>query len=224
MSQTETASDLDTLTAGWVALFRDQRDIFEVVSALFQQTDAGARPALIAPLAKHLGREVDELRALVDRANAGLPALTTWHTEDAVWLDLASDQPRFDYQIGDRRIGVAGCAPDIFWTAQEIDQPMSVEATCPVTGTPITVHFTPEGVSDVHPPDTVVAVVDLTTTPEAATLADAARVDADVCTQQTFFANADAAQPWLEKHPGGRVIAVAEFDRWIRDLRAQANT
>lgn len=224
MSQADTTSDLDELTAGWVAFFHEQRDIFDVVSAIFKLTDVGAYPVPIGPLAGLLRRDVDDLRALVDRANDGLPALTTWHSEDAVWLDLASDQPRFDYQIGDRHIGVAGCAPDIFWTAQEINQPMSVAATCPVTGNRITVQFTPDGVQEVQPADTVVAVVDLTSVPDAAKLADAARVDADVCTQQTFFANADAARSWLHAHPGGRVIAVADFDRWIRDVRAQANT
>jgi hypothetical protein len=48
---------------------------------------------------------------------------------------------------------------------------------------------------------------------------EVARVDADVCTQQTFFANAEVATPWLERHPGGRVMPVADFDAWWRRLR-----
>lgn len=96
---------------------------------------------------------------------------------------------------------------------------MRVEAACPVTGTAIIVEFGPDGVRDVQPADTVVAAVHLGTVAEAAELTDAARVDADVCTQQTFFANAEVAAPWLERHPGGRVLSVADFDAWWRRLR-----
>lgn len=97
---------------------------------------------------------------------------------------------------------------------------MIAEATCPVTGSTISLEFTPSGIRDVHPTSAVVAAVHLGTVPEAETLTDATRVDADVCTQQSFFADEVAAQSWLERHPGGRVFPVTEFDTWFREISA----
>lgn len=210
-------------TASWREMFRRERGMFDAIAAVIRLTDGGAHPVGIAEVSTAVDQPVDQVRRLVERADAGLPSLRTGHTGDRVWLDFATTQtPRFWYQIGDRRIGVGGCGPDIFEVARALNQPMRVEAACPVTGTTISVSFGPDSVYDVRPADTVVAVIHLGTVPEAAELADAARVDADVCTQQTFFANAEVAAPWLERHPGGRVIPVAEFDQWWRRLRASA--
>jgi alkylmercury lyase len=214
----QSADDLD---ATWQQMLVRQRDMLDVVAAVVRLTAGGAQPVEIARLAAAVGRPVDQVRRLVDEADAGLPSLSTGHTSDEVWLDFATtDTPRFWYEIGDRRIGVGGCGPDIFEVAQALEEPMRVETSCPVTGAAISVELTPDGVQAVYPSDTVVAVLDLGTVAEAAKLADAARVDAEVCTQQTFFANPDAAQGWLDQHPGGRVVPVAAFDQWWRNLRS----
>ncbi len=44
---------------------------------------------------------------------------------------------------------------------------------------------------------------------------------AEVCTHQPFYASAEAAQPWLDAHPGGRVVTVDEmFERsWLAYYR-----
>lgn len=212
------AGDFD---AAWRQMLVRQRDMLDVVAAVVRLTAGGAHPVKIARLAAAVGRPVDQVRWLVDQADAGLPSLRTGHTSDEAWLDFATtDTPRFWYEIGDRRIGVGGCGPDIFEVAHALDGPMRVETSCPATGVSISVELTPEGVRAVHPPDAVVAVLDLGTVAEAARLTDAARVDAEVCTQQTFFANPDVAKGWLDRHPGGRVIPVAAFDQWWRHLRS----
>jgi hypothetical protein len=84
--------------------------------------------------------------------------LSTGHTSDEVWLDFATTEtPRFWYEIGDRRIGVGGCVPDIFEIARALEGPMRVETSCPVTSAAISVELTPDGVrpgrrGGVHPP------------------------------------------------------------------------
>ncbi|MGH9212391.1 MAG: organomercurial lyase [Acidimicrobiales bacterium] len=212
--------DTDEFDAAWQQMLARQRDMLDVVAAVVRLTAGGAHPVKVARLAAAVGRPVDQVRQLVDQADAGLPSLSTGHTSDEVWLDFAtSGTPRFRYEIGDRRIGVGGCGPDIFEVAQALEQPMRVDTSCPITGTAISVELTPDGVGAVHPSDAVVAVLDLNTVAETAQLTDAARVDAEVCTQQTFFANPDVAQGWLDRHPGGRVIPVAAFDQWWRHLR-----
>jgi alkylmercury lyase len=221
-ARTMSDRDADGFDAGWQEMLVRQRDMFDVVAAVVRLTAGGAHSVKIDGVAAAVGRPVDEVRWLVDQADVGLPSLRTGHTGDEVWLDFAtSEMPRFWYEIGDRRIGAGGCGPDIFEVAHALEQPMRVETSCPVTGTSISVQFNPDGVQAVDPPDAVVAVVDLRTVAEAALLTDAARVDAEVCTQQTFFASAAAARGWLDRHPGGRVIPVAAFDRWWRQLRSR---
>lgn len=222
-SVTGSVTGSDDFDAAWREVFQRQSDMNEVITAVIRLTEGGARPVEIARLAAAVDRPVDQVRCLVDQADAGLPSLRAGYTENHVWLDFATTgTPRFWYQIGDRRIGVAGCGPDIFWTAQALEVPMRAEAICPVTGTTIRVDFAPDGVRGVQPIDAVVAAIHPGTVPEAAQLTDRVRVDADVCTQQTFFANGAAAQPWLERHPGGRVLPVTEFDRWFRHISATA--
>lgn len=217
-------SDGRTFDASWREMLLRQGDLLDVVAAVIRLTGGGAHPVRIGALSAAVDRPVDEIRRLVEQADAGLRSLRTGHDGDRVWLDLASaDRARFWYEIGDRRIGVGGCGPDIFEVARALDGPMRVAATCPITGAAVSLDFARHGVRTVRPADTVVAAVHLGTVAEAAVLADAARVDADVCTQQTFFANRQVARAWLDRHPGGRVFAVADFDEWWRHLRRGAS-
>lgn len=213
----------DDFEAAWRTFFQRQRDKLDIVKVTIRLTDGGARPVPAALLATKLGQPVDRIRQLVEQADAGMPSLHIWHDGEQVWLDFATKgTPRFWYHIGDRRIGVGGCAPDIFGVARALTVPMRAEATCPVTGIAIAVDFTPQGVRAVDPSTAVVAVMDLNSVPEAAHLTDSARVDADVCTQQVFFANAEAAGSWLERHPRGRVMLVPDYARWSQRLRTGA--
>ena len=81
--------------------------------------------------------------------------------------------------------------------ALALGRPVHAEATCPATGTSITVDITPEGVERIDPLTAVVAVVDL----DADLTLGLDRIDADVCAQQPFFASAQAASRWLADHP-----------------------
>src|SRR5262249_35139631 len=128
-------------------------------------------------------------------------------------------------RIGDRRFGVTGCGCDIFFYAPLVRPSLQVEETCPVTGTPIRLVFTPGRVERVEPGGAVVAMMGAQEctngVKEAAGDGDIEDVDADVCAQMPLFASAEAAQGWLGAHPGGRVFPVREmWDlRFLRDWR-----
>jgi alkylmercury lyase len=104
----------------------------------------------------------------------------------------------------------------MYLLALALGRPVHAEATCPATGTPITVDITPERVDRVDPATAVVAVVDLdvdlTLGPD--------RTDAEVCAQQPFFASPQAASRWLAEHPQGRLIPVRSFHDEARRLVA----
>ncbi|MGH8968227.1 MAG: organomercurial lyase, partial [Actinomycetes bacterium] len=113
-------------------------------------------------------------------------------------------------RIGDRDIGMGGCAPDLFGIAAVLDVPFQVEDTCAATGAPIRIDFVPGGVEHVDPPDTVVSVI----SPEEIRGSFAMppeEVNTVICSQMRFFASRRAARDWLVEHPGGRVLAVHEL-------------
>ncbi len=177
------------------------------------------------PLA-HLARYADGL----DAAQVGLAAEETERLLRATWrervelrggmvrLDATPAGPRrYQADAGGRPLGWGkGCSVDMYLLALALGRPVHAEATCPATGTPITVDITPERVERIDPPTAVVAVVDwdvdLTLGPD--------RTDAEVCAQQPFFASPQAASRWLAEHPQGRLIPVRSFHDEARRLVA----
>ena len=97
------------------------------------------------------------------------------------------------------------------WTALLADTPINAEATCPATGTPIRVDFTPDGVDRVEPASTVVALI----SPLAPQLQQLSReqAEADICAHQPFFASVEAAADWQVQHLGGHIFPVRSFSR-----------
>lgn len=67
------------------------------------------------------------------------------------------------------------------------------------------------------PSAAVVAVIDLSTV----RLGGREQVDALICSQQPFFASAEAASDWLAGHPGGRMVGVREYLEQARQVVVQ---
>jgi alkylmercury lyase len=103
---------------------------------------------------------------------------------------------------------------DMYLLALALGRPIHAEATCPVTGTPITGTLPSTGWSASIRPTAVVAVVNL----DAELTLGLDRIDADVCAQQPFFAPAHAASRWLADYPQGRLIVVQSFHAEARRL------
>ncbi|HKC18178.1 MAG TPA: organomercurial lyase [Candidatus Dormibacteraeota bacterium] len=72
--------------------------------------------------------------------------------------ELSLLAPRRQLQIGDRRFGVTGCAPDVFLYAPLVRPSLQVEESCPATATSMRLVFTPGGVEHVEPAGVVVPV------------------------------------------------------------------
>jgi pyruvate/2-oxoglutarate dehydrogenase complex dihydrolipoamide dehydrogenase (E3) component len=112
-------------------------------------------------------------------------------------------------------LDTGGCAVDLFWAVLATGASVHAESRCPATGTPIQVDLSPEGVELVEPVGTVVTVLN----PRAQVLQKMDTVEdanTNVCSQQSFFASAEAAASWLTTHPGGRIYPVAESFAWFR--------
>jgi alkylmercury lyase len=229
MSTTEHDSDVSLagFVAGWDARLRENEQL-PVGVALLVLTNFGERPVPSARLAEVLGRPVSESEARArGHCSTGAPV------EDPIALvqdglityinpERARSSPRRVLQIGDRRFGMTGCAPDVFLYAPLVRPSLQVEETCPATGTPIRLVFTPSGVDNVDPAGVVVPILPPQEFGRLKGFRSLRDIDASFCAQCPFYSSAQAAQGWLAAHPGGRVFPVRQawdlsFHRAWRD-------
>jgi len=93
------------------------------------------------------------------------------------------------------------CALDTLIFPAVIDRPAQVSSSCHTTSAPIYLEVDPHRVVHLDPASVVVSIL----TPDGAS-----PVRAAFCNQVHFFANPDAAAPWLHEHPEGSVLGVPE--------------
>jgi alkylmercury lyase len=199
----------------------DKQNAARVAWAAIKLSQVGQCPVSLDQLATQVGIEVPEIARLLR---------LTWRErvdlrDGMVRLDVTPAGPRrYRVHAGGRLLGAGrGCSVDMYLLALALGRPIHAEATCPATGTPISVDITPDRVERIDPPTAVVAVVNL----DADLTLGLDRTDADVCAQQPFFASAHAASQWLADHPQGRLIPVrsfhAEAHRLVDRLEATPN-
>jgi len=193
----------------------DKQNAARVAWATIKLSQVGQRPVSLDRLAAQVGLAVAEAVRLLH---------LTWQEridlrDGMIRLDATPAGPRrYQVHAGGRPVGSGkGCSVDMYLLALALGRPIHAEATCPATGTPITVDITPDRVERIDPPTAVVAVAsldaDLTLGPD--------RTDADICARQPFFASAQAAWRWLAAHPQGRLIPVRSFHAEARRLIAR---
>jgi len=201
LAKLDCASTSEPFTFGW---------------AVIGLTNFGERPLEITRLAEVLDMPVNQAEELMRRLG-GWPGTRVEDGLITVNPRRAKATPRRQLQIGDRRFGVTGCAPDIFLYAPLVRPSLQVEETCPVTGTPIRLVFTPSRVEHVEPAGAVLPLPGpqspLWSCAEAASNGeeiDADACDTNLCAQAPLFSSAEAAHGWLDTHPGGRVFPIRE--------------
>lgn len=203
--------------AGWDKMFANER--VTVAFAVVGLTNFGERPVQSTRLADVLERSVSEAETLARQW--GWPGTRVEDGFISVDPERATSATRRRLQIGDRRFGASGCAPDIFGYAPLVRPSIQVEETCPATGTPIRLVFTPNRVESVDPGGAVVPMPAAQMFSEFEASCDIEEVDANICVQAPLFSSAEAAQGWLAAHPGGRLFSIKEaWDlSFLRDWR-----
>jgi alkylmercury lyase len=229
MSTIEHGSDasLAGFLAGWDKRLQENEQL-PVGVAVLVLTNFGEKPVPSARLAEVLGRSVSEAEARAQgHCSTGAPAEDAIaRVEDGLITfinrERAQSAPRRQLQIGGRRFGMTGCAPDVFLYAPLVRPSLQVEETCPATGTLIRLMFTPSGVDSVDPAGAVVPILPPQEFDRLEGFRSLKDIDASLCAQCPFYSSAQAAQGWLAAHPGGRVFPVREawdlsFHRAWRD-------
>jgi alkylmercury lyase len=215
---TSSDRDTDAALADFLASWRqitagDAAGLHTASFALIGLTNFGERPVPSTRLAEVLDWPVSEAEALA-RRQWGWPGTRVEDGLITVNPECAPSAPRRHVQIGNRRFGVTGCAPDVLLYAPLVRPSLTVEETCPVTGTHIRIVFTPSSVERVRPSAAVVPMPhpQELDQPESGFDVEECRTDLDgnLCSQCPFYSSAEAARGWLAAHPGGRVFPVRE--------------
>lgn len=109
----------------------------------------------------------------------------------------------------DDRLLYAWCALDALMYPPLLEMTVQVESPCAATGAPVRVRVSAVGVEDVAPAEAVVSIVK----PDGGT-----GVRQGFCNDVHFFTSAQAAAPWLDRHPHGHLLSVAAAYRLGRRL------
>ena len=119
----------------------DRHDAARVAWATIKLSRVGQRPVSLDQLATQAGLEIAETARLLR---------LTWQErvdlhDGMVRLDATPAGPRrYRVHTGGRPVGAGkGCNVDMYLLALALGRPIHAEATCPATGTPITVDITP---------------------------------------------------------------------------------
>lgn len=93
------------------------------------------------------------------------------------------------------------CALDTLIFPTLLGASARVESVSPASGDPISVTVGPDGVQSVSPETAVVSLVN----PD-----DMTSLRSAFCNQVHYFTSTEEAQAWIEAHPGGEVLPVAD--------------
>ncbi len=94
------------------------------------------------------------------------------------------------------------CALDTLMYPAVLGESASVSSPCPVTGTPIHLRVTSDGVQQLDPPGAVLSLI----IPEAQ--AASCDIRGSFCNIVHFFASHDAAQTWASQQPAGQTLHI----------------
>jgi alkylmercury lyase len=97
------------------------------------------------------------------------------------------------------------CALDTLVYPVLLGHPAQVSSTCPVTGQPIRLHVSPEGLEQLDPPSAVMSAL----VQEACTTC-CCNIRETCCASSHFFASQEAASAWRASHPDDYVLPIEE--------------
>jgi alkylmercury lyase len=108
----------------------------------------------------------------------------------------------------------AWCAYDAIYAPGVIGRPAQVVSKDPVSGDPIEMTITPEGVENLRPEGAVVTVVG----PEADVRGG---LESPRCSQMLFFGSRDSAEKWRQDRAGVSILTVEEVFEIARQFQIE---
>jgi len=161
-------------------------------------------PVSIEVLAAAAGRPVDDIRQAV----ASLPDVELDDHGRIVGYGLTLRETPHRFEVDGKRL-YTWCALDTLVFPTLLGRSARIDSSCHGTGTPIRITVEPTGVTSVDPETAVVSIVGPV---------EQSSVRSAFCDHVHFFASPEAAQGWLDDHPGMSIHPVAEAHRLGRPL------
>jgi alkylmercury lyase len=171
---------------------------------------ADGRPVPPEDLADAVGQPVDRVVEHLRQAAKflGVELDARGHV---VGLGLSLVETRHQVYLGDHdQVLYAWCAPDALLLPGNVSQHSWVVAPCAATGQGVTIELGRDGVQDVRPSGAVLSLM---------AVIDPDNIRGSGCDRQNFFASPQAAGDWLDEHPGGFVLPVADAHALLMHLR-----
>lgn len=179
-----------------------------VCVALIRQLAAG-RPVSAAHIAADLAMEEPAVRTVLQQ----LSDVVYDGAGQIVGFGLSLEPTAHHFTLAGQRL-YTWCALDTFMYTALLAQPSQVVSHCPVTARPITLAMTPERISHLTPAVSVISLV----VPDGS-IATCRR--SAFCHYGHFFATPEAGATWLNGHPNGMILSIADAHRLGQHLATQ---
>lgn len=167
------------------------------------QTLAYGRPVRVEDLAEAVGRSPATVRHILRRV-----PLAEWSTDRRlVGLGLALRPTPHRFVARGRDLYVWG-ATDALVFAAILGEPVRIESSCRVTGTPISIDISSAGVERVEPAVAAMSVI--------ATTEDLSRVIMSIYGYQCFFRSLHTAGVWQTRFPDHEILPVRDGFEYAR--------
>lgn len=166
--------------------------IFRTITQLLLR----ARPVTVAEIAAATGRPEAEVSEALD----SLAPIERDAEGRVLGLGLTLVPTPHRFRVEGRDL-YTWCALDTLTFPSLLGVRAEVESPCQTTGTPVRITVTPDGISSVDPASAAVSVVPIDRAPN---------IRSAFCDHVHFFRSKEDAGAWLEQHPGGLVVTVAE--------------
>jgi alkylmercury lyase len=165
--------------------------------ALIRQLAAG-QPVSAARLAADIGMDAPAVGAVLQQ----MSDVAYDAAGNVVGFGLSLVPTAHQFRINGQTL-YTWCALDTFLYTALLGQPSEVISHCPVTSQPITLAMTPDGITTLSPASSVISLV----IPDGS-VADCRR--SAFCNYGHFFATPEAGTTWLDGHPNGIIVSIAD--------------
>lgn len=125
---------------------------------------------------------------------------------------------RHQFNVEDKQL-YAWCSLDTLFLPGLIGKTAQVASTDPITGEPISLTISPEGVSNLSPATAVSSIVvpGLTADCESC-VPNQTGPESAVCSQMHYFASPGSAEKWVQNHPDVAILTVHEAFELVQDV------
>jgi alkylmercury lyase len=194
---------LDQFTDALIELLPEHTEIEQRIGVALQRRLANGAPVEVGSVAGDVGLPGQQVADALDRM------LGVFRDDDGLVVGYFGLTIR---EMGEHRVRVDGrtvwawCAWDTLLIPRMLDQTVEVTSRSPIDGAPISLTATPDGPRNVSPQEAVVSFVPIKSDFVKNTIQS-------FCHYVHFFPSAEAAEPWIEEHPGAFTLPIEDAYR-----------